>query len=80
MVSTSKPGKRIHSSSSPIIANARNNAHKSTTQLSLSKDNSQEQSLVNVNTMMFVFYTTVGATLPYLPMYYKSIELTGMFT
>lgn len=40
-------------------------------------DGQPEESLLKVNTMMFVFYTTVGATLPYLPMYYKHIKLTG---
>ena len=34
-------------------------------------------SLLTINSMMFLFYATLGSALPYLPVYYRSIGITG---
>ena len=77
VISSSKPGAKRHSASA--ISNKISASSLSSTTAKVTEATSSP-SLFNVNTMMFVFYTTVGATLPYLPMYYKHIDLTGNVT
>jgi hypothetical protein len=36
-------------------------------------------SMLRVNTLMLLFYATLGSAMPYLPLYYKSLGVSGTF-
>ena len=37
-------------------------------------------SLAKINILMLMFYTTLGAAMPYIPLYYRNIGLSSKFT
>lgn len=36
-----------------------------------------EGSMLKINTMMLLFYTTLGACMPYIPIYYRHLKISG---